>query len=95
MWFWYDLVWGPTHGCNDVTLVDQKCVRGYIYSKEDLAIDWRDVESHAAVAEKKGYEVSKKLVDGAEHAQLFRGKGGEEDYWGFVREVWAKGIGAE
>ena len=95
MWFWYDLVWGPTYGCSDVTLVDQECVRGYVYSKEDLAIDWRDVENHAAVAEKKGYNVSKKLVDGAEHAQLFRGKGGEEDYWAFVKSIWAKGVGTE
>lgn len=95
LWFWYDLVHGPTFGCSDKTLVDQRSVRGYMYSKEDLAIEWRDVEAHAADAEEKGYQVSTKLVHGAEHAQLFRGKGGEEDYWGFVKEVWAKGIAAK
>ncbi|KAF8862157.1 hypothetical protein BDZ45DRAFT_671211 [Acephala macrosclerotiorum] len=86
---WYELVWGPTYGCNDVTLVDQNSVRGYVYSKEDLAIDWRDVETHAEVAEEKGYKVVKKLVHDAQHAQLFKGRGGEEDYWGFIKGIWA------
>ncbi|KUJ22938.1 uncharacterized protein LY89DRAFT_679768 [Mollisia scopiformis] len=94
LWFWYDLVWGPTYGCSDTTLVDEISMRGYIYSKEDLAIDWRDVEAHAAAAEEKGYKVSKKLIHGAHHAQLFKGKDGEEDYWGFVKEIWAKGTRA-
>jgi hypothetical protein len=92
LWFWYDLVWGPTYGCNNMTLLDQNSVRGYMYSKEDMAIDWRDVEAHSTVAEEKGYNVYRKLIDGAEHAQLFKGKGGEEDYWGFIREICAKGM---
>ncbi|KAE8453143.1 hypothetical protein EG329_011210 [Mollisiaceae sp. DMI_Dod_QoI] len=93
--FWHDLVWGPTYGCNDVALLDQKCVKGYMYSKEDLAIDWRDVEKHADVAEEKGYTVRRKLIKGAEHAQLFKGKGGENEYWEFVKRIWAMGIDSE
>lgn len=92
MWFWYDLVWGPTLGVSDVTLLSRHSVRGYVYSKEDMAIDWRDVEAHAKAAEEKGYEVSRKLIEGAEHAQLFQGKDGEEDYWGFIRKICAQGM---
>jgi hypothetical protein len=94
-WVWRDLVWSPTFGTNDPKFVPLKCVRGYIYSKEDLAIDWKDVERHAAVAEKNGYVVKKKLVGGAEHVQLFKGKGGEKGYWDFVTGLWALGVGAQ
>lgn len=91
-WFWRELVWGPTEGTNDMNLFNEDCVKGYVYSKEDLAIDWKNVESHAAVAEEKGYKVVKKRVQGAEHVQMFRGKGGEEAYWGFVKRVWGMGM---
>jgi hypothetical protein len=94
-WFWYELVWGPWKGNNDTKLVDQKCVKGYIYSKEDEAMDWRDTEKHAAVAREKGFEVVMKLVEDAGHVQLFRGKGGEKDYWGFIEKIWALRIGSK
>lgn len=91
-WVWHELVWGPVEGMNDEKLIDRKCVRGYVYSKEDLAIDWRDVEWHAGVAEGKGLRVMKDLVHGAGHVQLFRGKGGEEGYWGFMERLWGAGM---
>lgn len=94
-WFWRELVWGPTEGVNDVQLLDRKCVRGYIYSKEDLAIDWRHVEAHAAAAEENGYTVVKKLVEGAEHVKMFKGKGGENAYWNFVEGIWGMAIRKE
>jgi hypothetical protein len=94
-WFWYELVWGPWKGNNDATLVDQKCVKGYVYSKEDEAMDWRDTERHAAVAKEKGYRVAMKLVEGAGHVQMFRGKGGEKDYWGFIEKTWGLGVGSK
>ena len=94
-WVWRDLVWSPMYGTNDFKFVPKDCVRGYIYSKEDLAMDWKDVERHAAVAESKGYTVVKKLVEGAEHVQLFKGKGGEKGYWDFVQKVWALGVGGQ
>ncbi|KAH8587539.1 hypothetical protein B0O99DRAFT_694421 [Bisporella sp. PMI_857] len=89
---WRDLVWSPTYGTNDPTFVPLDCARGYIYSREDLAMDWKDIEKHAAVAEKKGYTVVKKLVQGAEHVQLFKGTDGETGYWNFVERVWGAGI---
>jgi hypothetical protein len=91
-WFWRDLVWSPTYGTNDFRFVPKDCVRGYIYSKEDLAMDWKDIEKHAAVAENKGYTVVKKLVEGAEHVQLFKGKDGEKGYWDFVERLWDMGV---
>lgn len=92
-WFWYELVWGPYKGNNDPRLVDGKCVKGYVYSKEDEAMDWRDTERHARVAEEKGYRVVMKLIEGAGHVQMFRGKGGEQDYWGFIERIWKLGVG--
>ncbi|KAH8791954.1 hypothetical protein BGZ57DRAFT_751790 [Hyaloscypha finlandica] len=92
-WFWYELVWGPYKGNNDPRLVDGNCVKGYVYSKEDEAMDWRDTERHARVAEEKGYRVVMKLIEGAGHVQMFRGKGGEQDYWGFIEKIWKLGVG--
>lgn len=90
-WWWRELVWGPHEGVNDHALIDPNCVKGFVYSKEDIIIDWRDVESHAKLAEKKGYRVEKKLIEGAEHVKMFKGAGGEEDYWGFVKMIWSMG----
>ena len=59
-----------------------------MYSVMDQAIDWRDVESHASIAEKKGFVVFKEKIEDAEHVQLFKGTGGEKRYWGFVQKVW-------
>jgi hypothetical protein len=91
-WFWRELVWGPHEGMVNNALIDKRCVNGFIYSKEDVVIDWRNVESHANLTEEKGYRVERKLIEGAEHVQLFRGKGGEKDYWAFVEKVWAIGM---
>lgn len=91
-WVWYELVWGPIEGMTDERLVDKACVRGYVYSKEDLAIDWKDVEDNTRLAKGKGFTVMKELVEGAQHVQLFKGEGGEKVYWGFMEKVWGKGI---
>lgn len=91
-WFWKELVWAPTDGVNDVKLIEKRCVRGYVYSKEDLAIDANDVERHAAVAEKNGYAVMKKQILGAQHVQMFRGEGGESDYWEYIESIWGTAI---
>jgi hypothetical protein len=79
-------------GNNDPTLVNKRCVKGYVYSKEDKAMDWRDIEKHAGVAQEKGFRVVRKLVGGAGHVQMFRGKGGEKDYWAFVEKIWGLGM---
>lgn len=68
-------------------------MRGYVYSKEDMSIDWKDVMAHAKVAESKGYRVVTKLVEDAHHAQLWNGQGGEKDYWAWIQKVWDMGFG--
>ncbi|KAH8597959.1 hypothetical protein B0O99DRAFT_650775 [Bisporella sp. PMI_857] len=94
-WFWGELVWRPTEGMNDHRLIDKKCVKGYVYSKDDLAISWEDVERHAREAKQKGYPVEKLLIHDAAHVQLFKGKEGEKGYWGFMERIWALGAGSK
>ncbi|KAH8684629.1 hypothetical protein BGZ60DRAFT_366294 [Tricladium varicosporioides] len=91
-WFWSELVWRPMAAVNNIDFVHKNCVKGFVYSKEDNVIDWRHVEDHADIAEKKGYKVVKKRVEGAHHVQMFRGKGGEGDYWEFVERIWRMGM---
>ena len=55
-------------------------------------MDWRDIEKHAGRAEQNGFRVVRKLIEGAEHVQMFRGKGGERDYWEFVEKIWGLGL---
>ncbi|CZT45891.1 uncharacterized protein RSE6_06248 [Rhynchosporium secalis] len=90
---WHQLVWGPTFGFYNKEISDEKCLKAYVYSKEDMAIDWKDVEAHAKVTKEKGYRVVTKLVEGAEHVQQFRGKGGEQDYWMWIQRIWEIGMG--
>jgi len=94
-WVWRELVWGPTEGLASGEVVDGKAVKGFVYSKEDLAIDWKNVETYAATAENQGYRVVRKMVEGAGHVQMFKGKGGERDYWGFIEKVWEMGLEAK
>jgi hypothetical protein len=94
-WVWRELVWGPIEGLNSTQLIDAKCVKGFVYSKEDLAIDWRDVERHAKTAREKGWRVEMKCVHGAEHVQLFKGIEGEKGYWAYVRRIVELGFKAE
>jgi hypothetical protein len=91
--FWYNLVWGPMLGLKNPEVLDVNTFMGFIYSKEDLAIDWEDVEKWAKSAHDNGYSVEKKLVLGAEHVQMFKGKGGEQAYWDFVQRMWDLGTG--
>lgn len=92
-WVWGELVWKPTILSNDFGFFAKEGVRGYVYSEEDLSIDWMDVEKHAKRAEQVGYRVLMKKVEGAGHAQLWNGKGGAEDYWGWIRGLYEAGFG--
>lgn len=91
-WVWYELVWGPIEGLNNIKLIQKECVKGFVYSKEDLVIDWRDVEDGARISEERGWKTLKMLVVDAPHVQLFKGRDGEEGYWGFMRKVWQTGL---
>lgn len=94
-WVWRELVWGPTEGLVSAELVDRKAVRGFIYSKEDLAICYKDVETFIKATAENGCKVVIKKVEGAGHVQLFRGNGGEKDYWRFIEKAWGVNAGIE
>lgn len=88
-------MWGPTEGLVSAELVDRKAVRGFIYSKEDLAICYKDVETFIKATAENGCKVVIKKVEGAGHVQLFRGNGGEKDYWRFIEKAWGVNAGIE
>jgi len=91
-WVWGQLVWAPLFLLNDPRFIGADTLKAYVYSKEDMSIDWRDVEKNARKGEEAGYRVEKKLVEEAGHAQLWKGKGGEEDYWGWVKRMFEKAL---
>ena len=74
--------------------VEGELRRTYIYSELDKLIDWKDVEEHAAAAEKKGYEVRREKFSRTMHVSHMRGN--EERYWRVVKETWngAKPVGS-
>ncbi|BDD55811.1 hypothetical protein MPDQ_007947 [Monascus purpureus] len=65
--------------------------RCYLYSDADELIDWRDVESHAADAESKGWIVQKEMFLGTPHVEHMRAH--PVRYWSIVKtflEIQAK-----
>jgi len=79
---------------NDGKLANLGARRLYIYSEADKLIGWKDVESHAEEAKRKGVQVEMVKVDGSAHVQHM-GKQGEswEFYWKKVRETWITSSG--
>ena len=70
---------------NDSSLFPAPTTRLYLYSKGDDLVLWQDVESHAAVAKQKGYDVRTELFDGSQHVghvMLDRDR-----YWNTVKRV--------
>lgn len=64
----------------------QEVRRSYIYSKEDALIPYKDVEAHAADAEKKGADVRLELFKGVHVGHL---RADPERYWRVVKETYA------
>lgn len=72
-------------GHNDVTRV-REGRRAYVYSDRDELVLAASVESHAADAVRKGFEVRLEKFRGSAHvAHMVRDP---ERYWGVVRETW-------
>jgi hypothetical protein len=74
---------------NDPSLVravnpEGKLARCYVYSDTDDLVDWRDTESHALDAEKKGWVVRRELFKGSPHVGHMRAE--PDRYWGIVKE---------
>ncbi|KAL3421492.1 Transmembrane protein 53 [Phlyctema vagabunda] len=89
--FWKGLALAPREGINDKRLLSKDCVRGYVYSEADDVVEYQDVEEHIAQAREKSLKVEVLKVVGAPHVKMYLGKGGEEAYWGFVKDIWAIG----
>ena len=71
---------------NDSSLLPAGISRVYLYSKEDLLVGWEDVEYHAAIAESRGWAVTRAAFQGTDHCR--HGKGRDEArYWKFVHDL--------
>ena len=80
-----DRVWDEL---NDPDLIDVQAARGYIYSKADKLVFWKDVENHADEAEAKGYRVVKERYENTEHVAHMRSE--QKRYWSVIADLWNK-----
>jgi hypothetical protein len=71
---------------NDTGLMSESATRCYIYSAEDDAIDWRDVEDHARQAEASGWSVIMVKFDGSPHVCHLRQD--PTKYWEAIESAW-------
>lgn len=74
---------------NDRTLVRQTN-RAYIYSKEDIMVDWRHVEGHAKEAAAKGIPVRKEMWTKSAHVAHMPND--SDRYWNIVTDTWEQAI---
>ncbi|KAK3501923.1 hypothetical protein B0T13DRAFT_215792 [Neurospora crassa] len=74
---------------------EELCARGarrlYVYSKEDDIIYWEDIESHAAQARQRGYQVDMDMFEGTPHVGHMRMH--SEQYWRAVAKTWREAVG--
>ncbi|KAH6713238.1 hypothetical protein BKA61DRAFT_608770 [Leptodontidium sp. MPI-SDFR-AT-0119] len=71
---------------NDLTLVQSRRGRLYVYSVKDKMVGWEDVESHAREAEQNGERVRKERWTGTAHVGHMTNDG--ERYWGAIKSFW-------
>jgi hypothetical protein len=76
---------------NDPEMFGTQVPRLYVFSKADELVPWRDVESHAEDAGRKGYgEVRRVLFEDSAHCA--HAMAHREEYWGAVEGV-IEGLG--
>ena len=82
-----DVITWAKNGLNDASLLvaenDSDSQRCYIYSDTDELVEGRDVEAHAADAERKGWRVQREKFVGTQHVGHMRAD--PERYWSVVR----------
>lgn len=71
---------------NDASLMSE-VRRCYIYSEEDVMVDFHDVEDHASEAIDRGFSVRKEKFHGSGHCGHVRVGDGSQ-YWNAVRHLW-------
>jgi hypothetical protein len=75
--------WYTSH--NDEVGNASEVRRVYVYSREDVLIDYEDVERHAAEAKASGFEVRLDRYEGSAHVAHLRKDEGK--YWGIVERI--------
>lgn len=73
---------------NNESLATRSAQRLYMYSKEDAIVWWENVESHAAEATTRGYEVECMVFEGSPHVGHM--KMWPDKYWETIKHAWAK-----
>ena len=71
---------------NHPRLFGSTAPRLYLYSKEDVMIDWMQVELHMQDAREKGYRVTGVKFEVGSHCALVIK--GAEQYWAAVKDLW-------
>ena len=64
--------------------------RSYIYSREDVMVDWRHVEEHAREATARGIPSRMERYEGSAHVAHMRSD--PDRYWKIVTETWEEAI---
>lgn len=78
-------IWGRAHNDKE-SKNPHEIRRTYIYSETDALIDYKAIETHAAEAEKQGFQVRLEKFDGSAH--VAHAKHDEARYWDVVRQTW-------
>lgn len=71
---------------NDPTTFGNKASRLYIYTKEDVMVDWKAVQSHAEDARSQGYQVDEVSFQHGSHCGLIMENA--DQYWSVIHKAW-------
>lgn len=76
---------------NDEDVFDKGVPRVYLYSQVDEMVGCEEVEEHAAIARRKGWDVTMVRFESSAHCGHVREDEGR--YWGAILEAWKAGKG--
>lgn len=74
---------------NDDNVFDKSAPRVYIFSRIDQMVGCEEVEEHAAIAKRKGWDVTMVRYETSAHCGHVREDG--QKYWGAITEAWKAG----
>ena len=92
MWVWTGITWQhepvawACEALNDPKIMRRQAARSYIYSQEDLVVDYKGVEAHAESARKRGFDVSLNKFKSSHHVQHARTN--PDEYWRVITNLW-------
>jgi hypothetical protein len=71
---------------NDEQVFDKRVPRTYLYSRADQMVGFEEVEEHAAIAKRKGWDVT--MVQFANSAHCGHVREDEAKYWASIMQAW-------